>query len=112
MKILSYKSASGRDIIMDYINSLQPEETADALSVLQCMGNNEFDKIYYKPWRGKVYEVYFRKSKRIFYITVEAHTIYIIHACQKQKGKTEKKDADIVIKRAKEIGKIYNKKFI
>jgi len=45
----------------------------------------------------------------MFYVVVEDTDIYILHACRKQKSKTEKRDSEIVIKRAKELG---NKLFI
>ena len=76
------------------------------------MENGEFDKINFKRWQKKVYEVYFQKHNRIFYITVDKDNIYLLHACRKQKNKTEKQDADIVKKRAKELGKELNKTFI
>ena len=34
----------------------------------------------------------FYKHNRIFYITVDKDNIYLLHACKKQKNKTEKKD--------------------
>ena len=67
---------------------------------------------FVKKWDKKVYEVYFYKHNRIFYITVDKDNIYLLHACKKQKNKTEKKDKNIVIKRAKELGKMFNKRFI
>lgn len=57
-------------------------------------------------------EVYFYKHNRIFYITVDGNDIYLLHACKKQKNKTEKKDSKIVKKRAKELGKELGKTFI
>ena len=112
MKIHSYITDSGRDLIMEYIDSLEIEERVDAFSVLESMEKGEFDKIFYKPWEKKIYEVYFRKHNRIFYVVVNGENIYLLHACKKQKNQTEKKDKKIVLKRAKELGKILNKKFI
>lgn len=112
MVLHKYLSDSGRDLIMEYINSLSEEERIDGLSVLECMENGEFDKILFKRWDKKVYEVYFRKHNRLFYITVDGNNIYLLHACRKQKNQTEKKDRKIVIKRAKELGKELGKVFI
>lgn len=112
MRIHNYQSDSGRDLIMEYIDSLTEDERADALSVLECMENGEFDRILFKRWEKKVYEVYFRKHNRIFYITVDQDNIYLLHACRKQKNQTEKKDKKIVIKRAKELGRLLGKTFI
>jgi phage-related protein len=36
----------------------------------------------------------------------------MLHACRKQKNKTEKRDSDIIIKRAKELGEKLSKKII
>ena len=57
------------------------------------MEKGEFDKILFKRWEKKVYEVYFQKNNRVFYITVDKENIYLLHSCRKQKNKTEKKDA-------------------
>lgn len=112
MVLHKYLSDSDRDLIMEYIDSLPEEERIDGLSVLECMEKGEFDKIFFKRWDKKVYEVYFRKHNRIFYITVDGNSIYLLHACRKQKNQTEKKDKRIVIKRAKELGKALGKVFI
>lgn len=112
MILHDYTSSSGKDLIIEYLDSLTEEERVDGLMVMKCMENNEFDKIFFKRWEKKVYEVYFKKHNRIFYITVDANNIYLLHACRKQKNKTEKRDSEIVKKRAKELGAILNKKFI
>jgi phage-related protein len=112
LKLHDYQSNSGKDLIMDYLDSLTDEERADGLFIMKCMENNEFEKILYKRWERKVYEVYFRKHNRIFYITVDSENIYLLHACRKQKNKTEKRDCEIVRKRAKELGVLLGKKFI
>lgn len=112
MRIHNYQSDSGRDLIMEYIDSLTEDERVDALSVLECMENEEFDRILFKRWEKKVYEVYFRKHNRIFFITVDQDNIYLLHACRKQKNQTEKKDKKIVVKRAKELGRLLGKTFI
>lgn len=112
MTLHSYFSSSGRDLILDYINNLPEDEKTDGLSVLELMENGEFDKIRFKRWEKKVYEVYFQKDNRIFYIVVDKENIYLLHSCRKQKNKTEKTDVKIVKKRAKELGKQLGKIFI
>lgn len=112
MTLHPYYSNSGRNLIYEYIDSLPVDEQVDGYTVLQLMENGEFEKVYFKPWEKKVYEVYFRKSNRIFYIATDKENIYLLHACRKQKNKTEKNDANIVRKRAKEVGTMLGKKFI
>ena len=63
-----YYSSSGRNLIYDYIDSLPVKEQVDGYTVLQHMEKGEFDKIFFKPWEKKIYEVYFQKHNRIFYI--------------------------------------------
>lgn len=112
MVLHSYYSDSGRDLILDYINSLSKDEKTDGFSVMECMEKGEFDKIRFKRWEKKVYEVYFHKHNRIFYIIVDKENIYLLHACRKQKNKTEKTDKQLVRKRASELGKQLGQVFI
>lgn len=112
MKIHSYKSSGGRDLIMEYIMDLTEDEKVDALSVLEDIETEKTDCLMMKRWEGKIWEVYFRKHNRIFYVTVDGTDVYLLYACKKQKNKTEKKDKNIVIKRAKELGHILKKSFI
>ena len=112
MILHSYQTNSGKDLILDYIESLPDAEKVDGFSILECLEKGELDKIKYKPWQKKIYEVYFFKHNRIFYIIADKNNIYLLHACRKQKNKTEKKDSKIVIKRAKELEKILGKTFI
>ena len=112
MNVYTYKSTSGKDLIMEYIDSLPYKEQIDGLSVIQCLKNNEIDKLFIKPWEKKIKEVYFYKHNRIFFIMIDGQNIYLLHACRKQKNKTEKQDSKIVKKRAKELGKQLGKSFI
>lgn len=112
MELHNYQSSTGRDLIMESLNSLPEEEKLDGLQVLDCMQNNKFDHLLYKRWEKKVYEVYFRKNNRIFYVVADTNNIYILHVCRKQKNKTEKNDSKIVKKRAKELGNLLGIKFI
>lgn len=98
-----YQSSSGKDVIQSYIEKLTKDEQVDAYHVLQNFQNGETDLLTIKPWKGKIKEVYFYKNNRFFYITAHGTDIYILHACRKQKNKTEKKDAKIVRRRLKEL---------
>ena len=112
MTLHPYHSNSGRNLIYEYIDSLSIDEQVDGYEVLEHMEKGEFNKIFYKPWEKKIYEVYFQKHNRIFYIMADKENIYLLHACKKQKNKTEKKDAEIVRKRARELKKLLGKTFI
>ena len=68
MTLHDYCSNSGKDLILEYINCLPEDEKVDGLSVMECMERGEFDRIRFKRWEKKVYEVYFQKHNRIFFI--------------------------------------------
>ena len=112
MEIHDYQTKSGKGVVMEYIKSLPDAERVDGLSVLENMRNGHMERITFKRWEKKVYEVYFYKHNRIFYIVADGENIYLLHACKKQKGKTEKRDKNLVIKRTKELEKLIGKTFI
>ena len=112
MHLHFYQNKSGKNLILEYINSLPINEQVDGYSVLRNLEQNQWDRIKYKSWEKQIYEIYFYKHNRIFYVISDKDNIYLLHSCKKQKNKTEKKDANIVRKRAKEIGNILGKKFI
>jgi phage-related protein len=103
LTVHTYKTTSGRDLIYEYIDSLSIDEIVDGYSVIEKLIQNRTDELHIKHWQGKISEVYFYKHNRLFYVTIENSDIHILHACRKQKNRTEKKDAEIVLKRAKEI---------
>lgn len=112
MILHDYTTNSGKNVILEYVESLTESEIVDAYTVREYMEKGEFDKIQWKRWQKKVCEVYFYKYNRIFYIIPDGNNIYLLHACRKQKNKTEKNDAKIVKKRAKELELLLGKKFI
>ena len=48
MTLHSYYSNSGKDLILEYVNSLPEDEKTDGLSVMESMEKGEFDKINFK----------------------------------------------------------------
>ena len=99
-------------MIMDYIDSLSKPEIIDGLTVLEKLEQDKIDELTIKPWRGKISEIYFYRNNRIFYVIVDGEDIYLLHACRKQKNKTETQDSNTVIKRAKSLETQLNKIFI
>jgi len=112
MKLHHYETAGGKDLILDYIDKLNEDERIDGLSVLQKLKNDKFNELTIKLWKGKISEVYFYKHNRIFYVVADGKDMYLLHACRKQKNKTEKNDGELVINRAKKLGVQLSKKFI
>ena len=112
MNVYHYKTSGGKDLILDYIDKLSNDEQVDGLSVLDKLAEGKMDELTIKPWQGKISEVYFYKHNRIFYVIADGENMYLLHACRKQKNKTESNDSETVIKRAKKIGAELSKKFI
>ena len=103
MKVHFYETTRGVDKIREFINSLTERERVDGISVLQNLENDCMELLKIKPWQGKIHELYFYRHNRIFFVAIEGADIYLLHACKKQKNRTEKRDSDIVKKRAKEL---------
>ena len=111
MRVHTYENSNGKDLIRRYINKLSEKEQVDGYSVLQAFEENRINELNIKPWQGKIWEVYFYKHNRIFYVIIENKDVYLLHAGRKQKNKTESNDKKIVLKRAKELGELLNKRF-
>lgn len=115
MKIHTYKTQGGKDVIFDYLDKLPFKESAlgyDIITSLQEDGLEALNSYTVKPFQGKVWEIKFRVDNRIFYVIADGENIYLLHACRKQKNKTEKTDKMKVIKRVKELEQEIGKKFI
>ena len=112
MNLYYYQSMSGKNLILEYIDSLPVDEQVDGYSVLKNLEDGKLEQIRFKRWQKKIYEVYYYKHNRIFYVPIDKNTMYLLHACRKQKNKTEKKDKKIVETRAKELGVMLGKSFI
>lgn len=112
MEVQSYFNRNGVDLIAKYIDNLTIDEQVDAYDVLEQLEKGATDCLKIKRWEGKILEVYFYKHNRIFYVVADTNIIYLLHACRKQKNKTEKRDSKLVISRAKELEKQISKKII
>ena len=112
MKVHNYKTSGGKDLIFGYIDKLSTDEKVDGYSVIDKIVDDKMDELRIEHWQGKIYGVYFYRHNRIFYVTMDDIDIYLLHACRKQKNKTERKDSKIVIKRAKELGEKLSTKLI
>lgn len=53
MKVHSYFSETGRDLIMEYIDSLTEDERIDALSVLECIEKMNLKKYFLSAGKRK-----------------------------------------------------------
>ena len=62
-----------------------------------------FQELDTRHLRGKLYEIKY-KNNRVMYIIRDGDNVYFLHACQKQKDKTEDFELEKAMSRAKELG--------
>jgi len=92
MIIHKAKTAGGKDLILEYIDSLSTDEAVDGYSTLEMLEQERYDELTIKTWQGKIQEVYFYKHNRIFYVVVDGENMYLLH-CQKNLYKRGVNDA-------------------
>lgn len=106
MKVHSYHTAGGNDLILEFLSTLSPEEKAEGFYILELLETGSFEdlhKLDVKHFESKVWEIRFRKFNRIFYVLMDKENIYLLHGCKKQKNAAELNDKNLAIERAKEI---------
>ncbi|MCK5758488.1 MAG: type II toxin-antitoxin system RelE/ParE family toxin [Clostridiales bacterium] len=97
MKVYTYRTDGGKDLIKEFIKNLPKNERAEGFSIIRNLrekGYGALKLVTTRQIEGKLWEIKFRRHNRLFYAVLDSNGIYIVHACKKQKGKTEKKDLD------------------
>jgi len=106
MRIKTYTTSGGKDLILEYIEELPKDEMLQGFAILkrlQKYGRDGLDGLDTRQIQGKLWEIKFYRHNRIFYFTIEQDFVYLVHACKKQKGKAEKFEIETALKRMKEI---------
>lgn len=106
MKIKTYITNGGKDLILEYIEGLPKDEMLQGYAILKKLkkyGKDALDGLDTRQIQGKLWEIKFYRHNRIFYFIIEQNCIYLVHACKKQKGKAEKFEVETALKRMKEI---------
>jgi len=100
-----YCTRGGKDLILEYIDSLPLNEKAAGLNILYKLekdGRLALDILNTRLIKEKLREIKFGRN-RIMYVLVDNDNIYLLHAFKKQKNKTEKFEKETALKRAKQI---------
>lgn len=106
MIIYDYTTAGGKNLILEYILKLPKAEMVEIIDVrneIELSGLDAFQKLVTRQLRGKLWEIKISQT-RIMYVIINAESVAFVHICKKQKGKAEKKEIDIAIRRAKTEG--------
>jgi phage-related protein len=104
MIIYDYTTTGGKNLIKEYISSRPMNERREIYKIRHSIilnGLLAFQELDTRQIRGKLYEIK-HSANRIMYIIDDGESVYFLHACQKQKGKTEKFEIETAIRRAKE----------
>lgn len=114
MDIYTYTTKGDKDLIYDYINNLPIEGQAVALGIIAKIGKDGYGALEIlntRQLKNKLWEIKFSQN-RLMYVIADENSIYILHACKKQKGKSEQFELGKAIKRAKKLGEDLNKTFV
>jgi len=105
MKIHDYHTAGGKNLIKEYISTRPMEERRVIYGIrhnIYANGFLAFQELNTRQLKGKLYEIKY-SDNRIMYVIKDGENVYFLHACAKQKGKTEKFELEKAIGRAKEL---------
>lgn len=103
MNVYTYKTAGGKDLILDYFDSLPKVESVEGYRILETLEAEGIDGLVTRQLRSKLWEIKFYRHNRIMYVLVDKDNIYLLHACKKQKGKAELFEIETALRRMKEI---------
>lgn len=109
MIIHDYSTAGGKNVILQYIERLPIKLKIEAYLIRQNIvtdGLKAFEILDTRHLKGKIYEIRF-SNQRIMYLIKDKDNVYFLHICKKQKNKTESKDLQKAIQRARELGYRY-----
>ncbi|MDA8228219.1 MAG: type II toxin-antitoxin system RelE/ParE family toxin [Desulfitobacterium hafniense] len=98
MSVYRYATLGGKDLIADYLKSLPKDEQAEGQLIMTQLEQKGLDYLREildtRQIEKKLWEIKFPRKNRFFYIIADVDNFYIVHACRKQKGKTEKFEID------------------
>jgi phage-related protein len=106
MEIFDYAILGGKNLIIDYIDSLPASERLELYDIrneIRESGLDAFEKLNTRQLRGKLWEIKASQT-RIMYIVISTNGVAFLHICKKQKGKAEKQEIEKAIQRAKREG--------
>ena len=110
MKILHYKTASGREPVKEFIAELPIETRFEVLTLLRRLEAGELITMpqarSMSSMAHGLYELRVRDpqgSVRVFYYTKVQDTIFLIHGVRKKSQTISDQDRDLILKRIKEI---------
>jgi phage-related protein len=105
MKIYTYCSNGGKDLIREFFDSLPLRESVEGYYILEHLeleGCEFLKTLTTRQIEGKLWEIKYPRHNRIFYAMLHDDAIYLLHACMKQKSKAERFEVEKAKKRMKD----------
>lgn len=87
MDIIDYHTLGGKNVILDYIDSLPVRQKVTALEIRKKIreeGIPALNVLSTRHIRGKLYEIRF-SNQRIFYVIPNEDLICFLHICKKKR---------------------------
>jgi phage-related protein len=106
LRIHDYHTAAGKNLIKEYLHSLPHPERYVGYHIRHMLGSKgllALEELDTRQLTGKLWEIKFSKN-RIMYVVADKDSMYMVHACKKQKGKAELFEIDTARRRVKELG--------
>lgn len=102
-----YETPSGRKVVNEFIESLQPQTKAKLIRQVELLEEfgPQLSMPHAKPIGGGLFELRVRGKQevRIIYIYVETNTVYLLHGFLKKSQSIPKKEINIAKKRIRGI---------
>jgi phage-related protein len=106
-EIETYTTASGQEVVKEFILKLQPSTKAKLTRLIDLLSQfgAELSMPHAKPIGKGLYELRVRGKQevRVFYVFVTGSTIYLVHAFQKKTQETPKRELDIAQNRQRGV---------
>jgi len=106
MNIIDYCTNGGKNLIVEYIDSLEASEKLSIYDIrekIRQQGLSAFSDLNTRQLKGKLWEIKYSQT-RIMYVIINTDGVYFVNICKKEKGRAEKKEIRKAIQRAKEGG--------
>ena len=111
MRVIFYKTASGREPVKDYFEKLSVLDRvriAEDIEIIEDCNSIEELKtcpVNVKPLQGKLWEIKtgHGNQQRVYYVIISGLQMVLLHACKKQSQKAAQRDIETGMKRMMEV---------
>jgi len=106
MKVFSYCTSGGKDLIKEFLDDLPVRESAEGYFIIEQLETKGYEflkSLNTRQLEDKLWEIKYPRHNRIFYAVIDGDHMYLLHACKKQKGRAEKFELDKARNRLKEL---------